>query len=237
MMPQNRIVSAAVAALIGVAILCVLGAWQLQRLAWKQGLIAGIEDKLGRDPVPFEGLALEADKDFTKVSLTGTYVTAANLFLLTTFEKSAGYHVATPLVLADGRVILVDRGVIPAAARQTYAGEPPLGEATLTGLLRISRDPPGMFTPENNKEAGDWYWWDVPAMLSTAALPEAAKVTPVPVQLRPGATADDLPRPLPPTVNLTNNHLQYAVTWFGFAVVLAIVAILFIRQQMKKSVA
>ena len=108
---------------------------------------------------------------------------------------------------------------------------------SITGILRRARDPKGLFTPDNDPASNRWYWWDVPAMSASIKLPEGATALAVVIQQLPDAANENLPRPQPPDAKLNNNHLQYAVTWFAFAAILAVIATLFIRQQMKKSAA
>jgi len=234
---MNRIFSALLAAGAGVVVLCVLGIWQLERLAWKQELIAAIDGKLAREAVPLETVELGSGADFTKATATGTYLPRNNRFLITAFAGGGGWQVVTPMLLPGSRVILVDRGVIPAADQAAFAAEILPGvPQTVTGILRLTRDRPGLFTPNNSPATNTWYWWDVPAMLASLQLPQGSKPIEAVLQLIPAPGAQPgLPLPQPPAAKLTNNHLQYALTWFAFAATLAIVTALFIRGQMKKT--
>lgn len=234
---MNRIFSALLAAAAGFAVLCALGIWQLERLAWKQELIAAIDGKLAREAVPLETVELAPGAEFTKVTAIGTYVPQSNRFLITALAGGGGWQVVTPMLLPGNRVILVDRGVIPATEQAAFAAEAVPGEPqTVTGILRLTRDRPGLFTPKNSPATNTWYWWDVPAMLASVKLPEGSKSIEAVLQLIPAPGAQSgLPQPQPPAAKLTNNHLQYALTWFAFAVILAIVTALFVRGQMKKT--
>lgn len=234
MTPRTRAVSAGIAALAGIVVLCWLGAWQLQRLQWKQGLLADIAAKLERDAIPFASVPQGDTAEFTKVSISGSFLPASNRFVITVFDGGGGWQVVTPLLLPTNLLVLVDRGAIPDGARSTFEAEAFTGPATLTGILRLRRDGPGMFTPDNDAAGNRWYWWDVKAMLASVKAPADAKPVPVVIQLLPGVDSGALPRAQAPAANLANNHLGYAITWFGFAAILAVIGLLFIRQQMKK---
>ena len=237
MTPRVSMVSAAIAAIIAIAVLCALATWQVHRLRWKEGLLAEIADKLARPAIPFTSVPAGNTAEFTKVTATGTFVSGGNRFVIATFEGGAGWQVVTPLVMGNNYVLLVDRGTIPDKELPAYRSENIAGPVEITGILRLRRDKPGAFTPANDVAANHWYWWDVPAMLASIELPQGASPVAVVVQLLPDLSGPPLPKPQPPSANLANNHLGYALTWFGFAIILAIIALLFIRQQMNKSVA
>ena len=221
----------------GIAVLCGLGAWQLQRLAWKEALIAEIASRAAVPPITLAA-ALAADDaaddiDFVKVAASGTYLAAETKFMIQTFDSGPGWQVVTPLRSVDGIVVLIDRGVVPDAMRGSVPAAD--GPVELTGILRRHGSGRGPFTPDNDDAGNNWYWWDVPAMLAMSDIPADLKVAPFVVQLLPKVGDTAFPRPQPPDANLRNNHLQYAMTWFGLALVLAAVATLYVRGQMKKT--
>ncbi len=228
---------ACVMAAIGAVILCGLGAWQLQRLQWKQGLIHTLADRLAQAPRPLDQLTLDGAADFTKVEVSGLYLPGNNRFVAVTVEEQPAYQVVSPLALGDGRVILVDRGAIPVSALADFESAVPEGPASLTGILRMTRDPAGYFTPDKDPGKPVWYWWNLPALIASLQLEPDARVLPGVIQLLPKAGDQSFPRPQPPSAKLVNNHLQYAVTWFAFAAVLLVITALFVRQQLKKSAA
>ncbi len=235
MTPRATMLSAAIAAVLGIVVLCGLGAWQLQRLQWKEALLADIAGKLARPAIPFTSVPPGNAADFTKVTAAGTYLPGESRFVMATSEGGAGWQVVTPLVMDNNHVLLVDRGTIPDKDLPVFRSENPAGPVEITGILRLRRDGPGAFTPANDVSGNRWYWWDVPAMLASIELPQGANPVAVVIQLLPDPSGPPLPKPRPPSANLANNHLGYALTWFGFAAILAVIAMLFIRQQMNKS--
>lgn len=235
MTAKPRIVPAAIAAVIAITILCALGMWQVQRLHWKEGLLADIAGKLAQPAIPFTSVPSGNTAEFTKVTAAGTYIPSRNRFVIAISEGGAGWQVVTPLVMDNNYVLLVDRGSIPDRELPAYRSENFTGPVEITGILRLRRDKPGAFTPVNDVAGNHWYWWDVPAMLASIELPQGVNPVAAVVQLLPDPSGPPLPKPQPPSANLANNHLGYALTWFGFAIILAVIAILFIRQQMNKS--
>jgi surfeit locus 1 family protein len=221
---------------VAFALLCCLGVWQVKRLAWKEGLIAAIERNMAAAPQPFsvtqltDGSAATLE-EYRKLRLTGRYADQS-LRMIATLNGAAGWRLLSLFETEDGARFLVDRGV--AAEGQTPA--PPAGVVSLAGLVRHHAMGQGMFDPPNNVSGNQWYWWDWPAML--AALPQNAMPTATFVlELLPGEPGTEALFVPPPKANLANNHLGYAITWFGFAAALLLISGLFIRAQMRKTVA
>ena len=217
---------------LGLLLLLGLGTWQLQRLQWKEGLIAERNGALAAAPVPLPKTLDEARAlEFHPVWAEGEFLNDRELYLnAQSLKGEAGFHIVTPFRLADGTIILIDRGFVPTdrkAPATREAGEI-AGPTSVTGLLRLP-EPPGWFTPANEPQKNSWFWVDLPAMAQAAgaggALPfyiDADK-TPVPGGWpQGGQTITDLP----------NNHLQYAMTWYALA--LALVAI-YIRFALRRS--
>ena len=233
-------VAAAVAAAVGIVLLCTLGIWQLERLAWKEALLAQIEARLKAPPVSIDdvmkSMAGGGDVEFVKVAGRGQFLQSQSKLLIASFDGGVGWDVVTPLLMADDTVMLVDRGIIPGDQRATATQG--TGETSdVTGIIRRHGAPRGTFSPDNDVAGNNWYWWDVPAMLSSIKSPDGARPLPVVLQLLPVEGDRSFPRPQAPSANLSNNHLQYAITWFALAAVLALIAFIFIRGQMKKTAA
>ena len=162
---------------------------------------------------------------------TGRFLNDRELDLGATSDGGLpGFQVITPLVLEDGAVLLVDRGFVPEAKRAP-ASRPEgelSGEVTVTGLLRLAPEgKPHWFLPDNSAAKNYWFYVDIPAMAAATqqehVLPYYmdADATPVPGGLPVGGqTRLDLP----------NNHLQYAITWYALAAGLAVIAVLRLRQ-------
>ncbi len=194
--------------LIGVAILVGLGVWQLQRLAWKQGVLADIAARLNDAPVPLPAAPDPAADRYLPVQVTGRFTGEDLDVLASRKDNGAGFRVIAAFETAEGRRILIDRGFVTEEAR----GLPRMAEAeTVIGTLNWPKERDS-FTPPPDPAAGMWFARDVPAMA------EALRTEPVLVVAR-SDTGDGI-EPIPVgTEGIPNDHLQYAITWFSLAVV------------------
>lgn len=214
----------ALAALLG------LGTWQLYRLDWKTDLIA---EREARGTAPAIVLPREiADPralEFRRVRLAGRFLHEAEMYLSgRTFKGQVGVHVATPMVLADGRGLLVDRGWVPMARKDpaSRAEGQPEGLVVVEALLRTGGwKGSAMFRPDNRPEDNTWFWVDPEAMAARAGLKNP--VTAVYAAAGPAENPGGLPVGGQTRVNLRNDHLQYAITWYALAVALVVIYVLF----------
>jgi surfeit locus 1 family protein len=201
----RRLVGPLILGLAGLAVLLALGSWQLRRLEWKSGLIAEIEARLAADPVPVPAAPDPAADRFLRVRAEGDLLPGEIHVYTSVPPFGVGYRVIAPLALADGRRILLDRGFVPIEAKDAPRQTGPL---TVTGTLVWPEE--GEARPD--RERNIWIARDV------APMAEALGTDPVLLAVAESDGAEG-PRPLPVTPNLANDHLGYAVTWFGLAAV------------------
>ena len=220
--------------LAGLAVLVGLGVWQLERMAWKEQLVATLTERLAVAPVdlpaPDTWAALDpAKNEFRRVSFPAEFVTSdqpqnreARVYTsgsaLRDDIKSPGYFAFAPARLSGGSIVVVNRGYV-ADARPT-AQTKPLGETSgVVDLIGVMRWPetPGWFVSLYNAAQDLWFARDHQAM---AAEKGWGAVAPFYVELQAPEPPGGLPKPGRVKVNLPNNHLQYAITWFGLAIVL-----------------
>ena len=218
------------ATVVMLAALIGLGTWQVQRLHWKQGLIAEVNRNLSLPPMSLDrALAMGRDAQYRRVALIGRFDHAKETYVFGTAAGAAVFHVVTPLVSDDGRVLLVDRGIVPPEKR-----EPALRRAgQVEGLRRVvgvwrTPDPPGFFTPAPDAAHHLWYSRDVTAIAAACHLTLAA---PVIVEADIAPNPGGWPQGGHTVVAFPNNHLQYAVTWYGLALTLLGVYIAFHVQK------
>ena len=213
------------ATLIGLAILVTLGAWQVQRLAWKEALIAQLAANAAAPPVDlstaYNMARAGSNAEFVRVAFTGTYNNDAWMKMLSSYEGGQGWTILTP-VSADGWAVIVDRGKLPGQRLEHF--DQPQGPQQIEGVIRTHGIGQGFFDPVNDPKGNMWYWWDIKAMLAASGLPAGLKPFPFAVQLLPASTTAEFPRPEEPRADLANNHLGYAITWFGLAATLLGVA-------------
>ena len=231
----------AVLTLVMLAVLLSLGAWQVERLAWKTDLLGRMEARRDAPPLSISGqadiAALKRDAhDFYPAIFNGRFGDDV-VFWFTQIENkptgldrldAAGYHMLVPFMLEDGSAILVDRGFIPARLLDITAPPPPQGLQNLAVILRWP-DGRGAFDNEDDPSRNLFYVRDPKAI-------GAHWQFALPPMLGEAARANDSwPRGGQTRFSMPNNHLQYAVTWFGLAIVLVIVSglwhIRFLKSQ------
>lgn len=217
-----------------LVILLGLGTWQVQRLHWKEGLLARIDERIHSEPVDLAAIQARAaeggDIEYRPVTVEGTYRHASERHFLATWQGKSGFNVYTPLRLEDGRWLFVNRGFVP-YDRKDPATRPEgqvEGPVSVTGLARRApKEKPSFIVPENDPAGNVFYWKDLDAMAASAGLPEDARIVPLFVDADDASNLGGLPVGGVTLINLPNSHLQYAVTWYGLAA--ALVVILFLR--------
>jgi len=212
-----------VAALAGIAVLISLGVWQLQRLAWKRDLIERVEQRVHAPPVAAPGREQwpnvnRANSEYLRVAVHGRYQNDKETLVQAVTERGGGFWVLTPLVTDAGYTVLVNRGFVPLRRDPATESQGRIeGETTVTGLLRLS-EPGGGYLRANEPANDRWFSRDVAAIAAARELGEVApyfidaeasepEVTGAPVG---GLTV----------IAFSNNHLQYALTWFVLALML-----------------
>jgi surfeit locus 1 family protein len=223
---QKGLLWPAVMTLAALALLISLGNWQMQRLAWKQGLVAAISERTHASPVGLDEIVWRAknggDIEYTRAKASGRLLNDKELFVYAIDAKyGPGYHVITPLQRADGKVVLVNRGYVPLELKDPdKRAESQIGaQVDIVGLVRRP-ETPNTFTPENNAVDNMWYWRDLDAM--TAALDlEPASVMPfyLDAEIEPAASGN-WPKGGVTRLELPNRHFEYALTWYGLAAAL-----------------
>ncbi len=228
----------AVAAALGVLFLAVfiaLGTWQVKRRAWKLDLIARVEQRVHAPPVALPEaarwpLVTATSDEYRHVKASGTFIDGSQTLVHAVTELGAGFWVLTPLRMADGTIVLVNRGFVPSEARTRIAPE---ALTSITGLLRMT-EPGGAFLRHNDPADNHWYSRDVQAIAAARGLTGVAPFfidaeSSAGHPLEEGARADrgfTGPSLVTPIGGLTvirfhNNHLVYAVTWYTLALMTA----------------
>lgn len=203
------------------AALCGLGSWQLQRLQWKLALIATVNGHMAAAPVSLDRIVAMKpdDAQYRRVTLRGGFDHSQEAYVFTTDAGGAAvYHVLTPFRTEDGKVLMVDRGEVPKEKLDpaTRAAGNPDGDVQLTGVWRAP-DAPGLFTPPPDLTHRIWYARDLGTI---AAADHLALSAPVVIEADASPNPGGWPRGGQTVVSFRNQHLSYAVTWFGLAIVL-----------------
>jgi surfeit locus 1 family protein len=207
-----------IATVIAVAILVGLGVWQLQRLQWKLALIATINGHMTAVPLPLDTvLKLPPDQaQYHRVALDGVFLNRAESYVYTTaLDGTPVYHVLTPFRTVEGQIVMVDRGAVPLEkiSPDTRPAGQIGGETLIIGIWRMP-DSPGFFTPKPDLAKHIWYARDLAAM---AAAWRVKLSTDGVIEADAAPNTGGLPLGGQTVVDLPNNHLSYAMTWFGLA--------------------
>jgi surfeit locus 1 family protein len=210
-----------IAAAILFILLCGLGVWQLERLQWKLGLIATVNGHLAAPPLSLDqALRLEAGAaQYRRVTLTGRFDHAREAYVFTTGAAAEPvYHVLTPFLTDDGRTLMVDRGMVDGAhlSPASRAAGNVAGATRITGVWRVP-DGAGAFTPAPDPARRIWYARDLGAIAAADHLTLSA---PVVIEADAAPNPGGWPKGGQTVVSFRNQHLSYAVTWFGLALCL-----------------
>lgn len=220
----------ALLALVAMVTFVGLGTWQIQRKAWKEGLIESLEQRLSVPPVdlpPRERWAKldPAKEEFRRVKFSAAFAPGAEALVYTSGSalrsdvSGPGYWVFAPAQLASGERVVVNRGFVPQGQRDPATGEAGAsgGRIDLVGVMRWPESR-GVFSPNDDPGHNLWFVRDPSAI---AAAKGWGEVAPFYVELESPQPPGGLPRAGPLKVNLRNEHLQYAITWYGLALVIA----------------
>ena len=229
---RRRLLLPSLAALVALAVLVSLGTWQIERKAWKEHLIATLTERLAAPatdlpPRTLWGRLTAATDEFRRVAFRAELLSNQEALVYTTGSaqrsdvSGPGYWVFAPARLADGSLVVINRGFVP-EGRQEARGR---AEGQVAGFVEIvgaMRWPEarGLFTPADDPARNLWFIRDHVAM---AAAKGWGAVAPFFIDQEAPETPGGLPRPGRIRPNLPNNHLHYALTWFGLALVLVVV--------------
>lgn len=233
--------------LIMLALFVSLGVWQLQRRVEKHALIAELTTRLAAPAVPLPAPAqwpalTPAHDEFRRVTFTATYRHLPDAMVYSAGSSvrpdvsEPGTWAFLPAQLASGQTVVVDAGFVPnmmqdrsvesRAVAPLITGRP----VTLTGYLRFP-EKPGMFTPAHDAAKRLWYTRDLHSMARSLGWGRGGEIAPFYIDLETPAPADGIPKPGPLQVDLPDNHMQYAITWFGLAGIVVIGFAIWMRKR------
>ncbi len=238
---RGDILDATVAVFACILILSGFGIWQLDRKTWKENLIATLNARLGSAPKDLPPRAswsrLREDSDeFRRVAFPAEFLDGEEALVYTAGSslrpdvKGPGYWVFAPARLAGGSIILINRGFVPDDRKDpaTRAEGAPHGIVDFVGVMRWP-EKRNSFTPPDDPDKGVWYLRD---SNSIAAAKKWATAAPFYIDQEEPAPTGGFPKPGKLEVHLTDNHLQYAITWFGLALALAGVYVVWLARRL-----
>jgi surfeit locus 1 family protein len=210
--------------ILGTVVLVSLGTWQLQRMAWKEGVIAEINARIASDPVALpDPIDVERDK-YLPVAVSGTITEDEIHLLASTRDAGAVYRLVSAFETDGGRRIMIDRGWMKTADKDAAR---PAHDVDVVGNLHWP-DERDSFTPANDVDSNIWFARDVDQMA------EVLNTEPVLLIVREDSDKGAIATPLPvDTAALPNNHLEYVLTWYGLAIVWVAMTLYYLRRMRK----
>jgi surfeit locus 1 family protein len=239
--PRRRgVLEPTVFTLAGVAFLIGLGIWQLDRKTWKENLVLTVNTRIARAPQDLPPRAswqrlLQDGNDYTRVTFPAEFLDGQEALVYTPGSafrpdvQGAGYWVFAPARLAGGSIVLINRGFVPMERKDpaTRSEGTPHGSIDVVGVMRWP-EKRGLFTPDDEPRNNVWYLRD-PVII--AAAKKWATVAPFYIDQESPQAAGGLPRAGKLVVALPDNHLGYAITWFGLALALAGVYVVWLSRR------
>jgi len=224
--------------LITVVLMGYLGVWQLQRLAWKNALIASIEQAQAQAPKDLLSYSPEqlVQAQWHNVMVTGKLLNEKELYAMPRYlDSELGYGVLTPLEVktSGGNVyVLINRGWVAPANKDphTRAAGNPAGMVNVSGVVR-SGFKKGLFTPVNNPQKNIWFWYDLPEMAKTLGLPLLPVLIDASDVVVHGAPLSVGPKPFPLEIKIRNDHLGYAITWFAIGFIALVMYVVYYAEK------
>ncbi len=224
----RRLIVPAISSAVMLAVLISLGTWQVHRLAWKRGILAQIASAEERPAIP-----MPADPSpYTKVSVTGVMRNDLSALYGSEVRETPGgprigAQLLVPLERPGQPPILVDRGWVPMERSRKLA--PANGEVAVEGYVRAP-DHPGLFSATDDPAMRQFYTLDPAAIGAAIGLPTMAPFTLVALGPPPPEGYPDPARKLP---RPPNDHLSYAITWYGLAVTLVVIFAVYARKVIR----
>jgi len=210
-------------------VLVTLGTWQLHRLQWKEAIIAEITQQKSLPVMNLNSANNTDGLQYRLVQVTGELLPDKNIFLYTgpkEFKGEAGYDIFSPLKMADGLTVLIDRGWIPESKKHASDWQQS-GPVTIVGTF-MKGEKKALFTPDNNLQKNIWFWIDL------SAIREYLKMD-IPnfyIMQAEGKDKNALPIGRSFSVDrIRNDHLQYAITWYSAALSLLVIYFLYHRKR------
>ena len=240
---RGGVIEPTVFAIVGVAILIGLGIWQLDRKTWKENLIETVTTRIARAPESLPPRAswprlVPEGNEYTRVTFPAEFFDGQEALVYTAGSpfrpdvKGPGYWVFAPAQLPGGSIVLINRGFVPLEHKDPAARADgnAHGIIEIVGIMRWP-EARGLFTPADDPNTNVWYLRDPKAI---AAAKKWATVAPFYIDQESPVPPGGLPLPAKLQVQLPDNHLQYAITWFGLALALAGVYVVWLAGRLRR---
>lgn len=214
----------------------LLGNWQLERREWKLDLIQRVDERVHATPrmAPSSEhwpTINRANAEYLRVSVTGRFLPNKDTRVVAATELGSGYWVITPFQSDDGSIVFINRGFISQGVQATPA---PTKHQQVVGLLRMN-EPDGTAVRNNDPDANHWYSRDVIAIAAKYNLDPAPYFIDAEKNGISGENSNTQTTVNPVSgltvINFHNNHLTYAITWYGLALMIVGAGIIIVREE------
>jgi surfeit locus 1 family protein len=228
-LPWRRLIGPALTTLIFLLILIGLGTWQVYRLHWKEGILAQIAASESGPAVPLG----PHPSPYSKVAVTGRLLSdntvwyGADVRDTPGGEPRMGYFQLVPMIREGQKPVLVLRGWVP--QEPVAPTQNPAGAVAIDGYVRDA-EREGWFSPANDVAGRHFYTLEPQAIANAMGIGEVAPI--VIVALGP-TVANVYPAPAQHLPQPPNNHLSYAITWYGLAVALVVIFVIWARDRLR----
>ncbi len=227
---------------VAIVILCSLGSWQVKRLYWKEALIAKVEQRTSLAPMEignfFDRQMVEDNWPYSPITAQGVYDHSKEAYFFTTSKTGqSGWNVHTPMLLNNGKYLIVNRGFVPYNMREPekrLEGQV-TGEQSITGFVRVpEKVKPNDFFPDNIPAKRELYWRDYDLFVDLMGKEEGRDFVAFFVDVNDAPIPGGWPKGGTTIISFPNSHLQYAVTWYGLALALLGVGGFFLYSRRQK---
>jgi len=206
-----------------VSIFCALGTWQIYRLQWKLELISEITHGLNSSPTEYSNLI---KKNYQRVNAMGKFNFEKQIYLYSLNDSGKpGYDVVTPFRTNKNQNVLINRGWI----KKELKGNPSINleteaEIEIVGLLREIYKP-NIFKPNNDLKNNIWFSINLEDLKDTTG----EQFNEFIIFLEDNQIKTPLPKKI--SIDVPNNHLKYAITWYAISISIIFYYLYFRRKK------
>lgn len=219
-------------------VLIALGTWQVQRMMWKNGIIEAVNTRIAMPAIDMPVAVDNIDNmQYRKVKVKGEFMHNKEVHLFVGPRErggDAGYNIVTPVKLTNGAYVLVDRGWVPAEKKEAAKRPETLvkGVVEFDGMVHKGEVKKSL-VPDNDITKNLWFWIDVPSIETYAGI----KLQNLYVRALHKAGDKSLPIAGQDKIRYANDHLKYAITWYGLAIALVVIYVVYhIKRQKEEEI-
>tara|TARA_B100000029_G_scaffold56099_1_gene50808 strand:- start:6254 stop:6934 length:681 start_codon:yes stop_codon:yes gene_type:complete len=209
-----------------ISLICILLCfWQIKRLSWKNNLIQNIENAYNSESININKFSGNLKKfEFKKINAEGFFLEDKNMFLGPRIYKSqVGYNLISPFFTKDNRYILINRGWTKEKKKFKQNNK----IFFIEGIIKKD-NLKNIFTPNNSLKKNSWFYINTSEMSEFTNLNLVDGIFIELINIKPNIENILINRSVP---EITNNHLQYAITWMLLSILFLIMNYIYLRKK------